>query len=550
MVTLVVFFIVLRQRGRGAEPGEPTHLELMRSYAATPRRSCARRACRTPCPYLFTALKIAAPAAVITAFVAEYFGGTAERAGLSHHVEHRDVEERRRLGLRARRLPARSDCSTCLHPAWRASPHHRQRRRAAPGGANHMQDTDTRRKQHEDATEARGRCRARRSSLPRAATTTTQRRRPTPAAPAARGTARPPTHRAGTRCRRRHRGTGRHRARRHRGSRRDRRRRARLRHAATPVKLQLQWFTQAQFAGYFAAIDQGFYDDARASTSRSSKAASTSCRSSSSPTATSTSRSAWVPKALATREAGADIINIAQVFQRSGTLQVSFKDEASPRRPTSTARRSATGASATSTRSSPRSTKAGLDPATDVELVQQHFDMVGLLDGDIDAAEAMTYNEYAQVLEARTRTPASCTRPTTSTSSPTRTPASACCRTRSGPTAASSADAAYQRHRGRVRRRVAQGLGLLPRQRPRSAATSSSPQGSKLGASHQLWQMNEINKLIWPAAGGVGVIDQAAWDRTVEIARAPRTSRARPCSPRPPTPARSRTTSSTRRSSN
>ena len=29
----------------------------------------------------------------------------------------------------------------------------------------------------------------------------------------------------------------------------------------TPVKLQLQWFTQAQFAGYFAAVDQGFYED-------------------------------------------------------------------------------------------------------------------------------------------------------------------------------------------------------------------------------------------------------------------------------------------------
>ena len=42
--------------------------------------------------------------------------------------------------------------------------------------------------------------------------------------------------------------------------------------------------------------------------------------------------------------------------------------------------------------------------------------------------------------------------------------------------------------------------------------------GSKLGASHQLWQMNEVNKLIWPAANGVGVIDTAAWDRTVSIA--------------------------------
>jgi NitT/TauT family transport system substrate-binding protein len=30
--------------------------------------------------------------------------------------------------------------------------------------------------------------------------------------------------------------------------------------------------------------------------------------------------------------------------------------------------------------------------------------------------------------------------------------------------------------------------------------------------------MNEINKLIWPAPNGVGVIDQSAWDRTAEIA--------------------------------
>lgn len=40
--------------------------------------------------------------------------------------------------------------------------------------------------------------------------------------------------------------------------------------------------------------------------------------------------------------------------------------------------------------------------------------------------------------------------------------------------------------------------------------------GSKLGKSHQLWQVNEVNKLIWPSAKGVGLIDQADWDRTVD----------------------------------
>ncbi len=35
-----------------------------------------------------------------------------------------------------------------------------------------------------------------------------------------------------------------------------------------------------------------------------------------------------------------------------------------------------------------------------------------------------------------------------------------------------------------------------------------------VGPVHQLWQMNEVNKLIW-AGGGFGLIDQAAWDKTV-----------------------------------
>ena len=43
-------------------------------------------------------------------------------------------------------------------------------------------------------------------------------------------------------------------------------------------------------------------------------------------------------------------------------------------------------------------------------------------------------------------------------------------------------------------------------------------QGSTLGASHQLWQMNEINNLIWPSPSGAGVMDQALWDQTIDIA--------------------------------
>lgn len=81
MASLVVYFIVLVNVARGLREVAPTHLELMRSYAAG--EAAILRKVRIPnaVPYLFTALRIAAPAAVITAFVAEYFGGSQNGLG-------------------------------------------------------------------------------------------------------------------------------------------------------------------------------------------------------------------------------------------------------------------------------------------------------------------------------------------------------------------------------------------------------------------------------------------------------------------------------------
>ena len=49
------------------------------------------------------------------------------------------------------------------------------------------------------------------------------------------------------------------------------------------------------------------------------------------------------------------------------------------------------------------------------------------------------------------------------------------------------------------------------------ACLTSSSSRPNVGASHQLWQMNEVNKLIWPVDDGIGFIDEAEWDRTVDI---------------------------------
>jgi len=81
MVTLVVFFIVLVNVAKGLRHVQPTHLELLRSYAASPREVLVKARVPNALPHLFTALKIAAPTSVITAFVAEYFGGSQNGLG-------------------------------------------------------------------------------------------------------------------------------------------------------------------------------------------------------------------------------------------------------------------------------------------------------------------------------------------------------------------------------------------------------------------------------------------------------------------------------------
>jgi NitT/TauT family transport system permease protein len=81
MVTLIVFFIILVNVAKGLRQVQPVHVELLRSYAASPLDVLRKARVPNAVPYLFTALKIAAPTSVITAFVAEYFGGSQNGLG-------------------------------------------------------------------------------------------------------------------------------------------------------------------------------------------------------------------------------------------------------------------------------------------------------------------------------------------------------------------------------------------------------------------------------------------------------------------------------------
>ena len=284
------------------------------------------------------------------------------------------------------------------------------------------------------------------------------------------------------------------------------------------VKLQLQWYTQAQFAGYFAAQDQGFYADQCLDVENVEGGVDIVPQQPLADGAVDFAI-AWVPKALATREAGANIVDIAQVFQRSGTLQVSFAQEGITTPTDFAGKTVGNWGFGNEYEIFAALTEAGLDPASDVTLVQQDFDMSGLLSGDIDAAEAMTYNEYAQVLEAVNPDTGELYQPSDFNTISYEEEGVGMLQDAiwaDGERLAS--DEAYQDIAVRFVTASLQGWAYC-RDNVEACRDLVVAQGSKLGDSHQLWQMNEINKLIWPAASGVGFIDQAAWDRTAEIAK-------------------------------
>ena len=283
----------------------------------------------------------------------------------------------------------------------------------------------------------------------------------------------------------------------------------------TPVKLQLQWFTQAQFAGYYAAQDQGFYEamclDVTILEGAVDIAPHVVLANGESDFAIS-----WVSKALAGREGGANIVDIAQIFQRSGTLQVSFKDKNITSAADFKGKNIGNWGYGNEFEIFAALTKAGLDPAKDVTLVQQQFDMAGLLAGDIDAAEAMTYNEYAQVLEAiNPDTGALYTADDFNVVS-YEDEGVGMLQDAIWADGARLSDPAYVDTATKFVAASIQGWAFC-RDNTQACTDIVVAKGSKLGASHQLWQMNYVNKLIWPASLGAGMIDSAAWDRTVAL---------------------------------
>jgi NitT/TauT family transport system substrate-binding protein len=284
------------------------------------------------------------------------------------------------------------------------------------------------------------------------------------------------------------------------------------------VTLQLQWVTQAQFAGYIAAFAKGYYTQQGLNVKIVPAGTDTVPQNTVDDGGSADFAIAWVPKALQSREQGVNITDVGQVFQRSGTLQISFKNKDITAPADLKGKKVGDWGYGNEYELFAGMTKAGLDPGKDVKIVQQQFDMNAFLAGDIDAAQAMTYNEYAQVLEAKNPKTGKLYQPSDLNAINWNKVGTAMLQDAIWANTTKLKDPAFQATTVKFLTASYQGW-IYCASNPTDCRDMVVKAGSKLGASHQLWQTNEANKLIWPSPQGIGMVDKAAWDRTVTIAQ-------------------------------
>ena len=172
--------------------------------------------------------------------------------------------------------------------------------------------------------------------------------------------------------------------------------------AQDAVTLQLKWVTQAQFAGYYVALENGYYDEAGLDVTILPGGPDIA------PVQVLMGGGAdvmvdWMPSALAAREQGAPVVNIAQPFTRSG-MMLTCLAESGITSPDDFPGRTL-GVWFFGNEYPFLSWMAHLGIPTEggedgVEVLRQGFNVDPLLQGQADCISTMTYNEYWQVIDA------------------------------------------------------------------------------------------------------------------------------------------------------
>jgi NitT/TauT family transport system substrate-binding protein len=223
-----------------------------------------------------------------------------------------------------------------------------------------------------------------------------------------------------------------------------------------------------------------------------------------------------VPRVLAVRDQGSDLVNIGQTFQRSGTLSVSWADAPVSSPEEFAGKKIGVWDFGNEYEVTAAAREVDLEPGEDFEKVIQAFDMLAFLAREIDVAEAMIYNEYAQVLETVNPDTGELYQPENLVVIDYNEVGTAMLQDAVHARASWLAEEGNEDIAARFLAGVFKGWAHC-RDNPEECVQFTVDAGSTLGLGHQRWMMNEINALIWPSPDGIGAVPVDTWDTTVQI---------------------------------
>jgi NitT/TauT family transport system substrate-binding protein len=227
----------------------------------------------------------------------------------------------------------------------------------------------------------------------------------------------------------------------------------------------------------------------------------------------------WLPSLLAARDKGTDLVNIGQVFARSGMTQLTWKDSGITTIAGMKGKKVANWLGGNEFELFAALTKNNIDPhnSSDVTIVQQPFDMNLFLQKQVDSASAMTYNELAQVLE--TKNPDTGKLYTLKDLNVFKYNDLGTGMQQDGVFVRGDwiKDTKNQATAVKFLTASFQGWAYC-RDHLKECVDIVLANGPALPRGHQTWQMNEVSALIWPNKAGIGIMDKAAFNQTAKIA--------------------------------
>jgi NitT/TauT family transport system substrate-binding protein len=270
------------------------------------------------------------------------------------------------------------------------------------------------------------------------------------------------------------------------------------------LKVTLQWVAQAQFAGVYVAKEKGYFDDE--GIDLTIQPGGPDVNNLQLLIAGSTDL-AWQSfgNVLTARDTGASLVNIGQVHERSGERLVYFSDHPELADPKNWAGKKVSLWTGFSAPFSATCAKYGL-PLNNVNVSTEGFDMTNFIKANVDLADAMTYNEYAQALAGAKGKPLSLV-----DFNQLGTAVLEDCIVARTDWLAANGDLATSFLKALIKG------WIYARDNANEAVQIVLKNGTALPLKFQTWQMNEINKLMWPSPDGTFNVSPAAITQTEDI---------------------------------